>query len=140
MYLACMPHRTAPQKPIGELSNKWSAARVYAGTIARSADAPRAAMIDRRRAPPIMSLPKRIARADMTTRTVSLVFALGLIACATCCTAIDAYSSGNPQPAMLKQPGRYASAACFYSDVSGTDRVIGGRVLHWCGPEPRAVF
>jgi hypothetical protein len=33
----------------------------------------------------------------------------------------------------------YVSGACFYSNEFGTERSIGGRVLHWCGPEPRAV-
>jgi hypothetical protein len=43
---------------------------------------------------------------------------------------------------MVTQKGvpLYTSGSCCYSDRSGTDRTVGGRVIHWYGPERRALF
>jgi hypothetical protein len=50
-------------------------------------------------------------------------------------------SSGGDAPIVTQISATpYAGAACFYSDKSGTDRIVGGRIVHWCGPKPRAVF
>jgi hypothetical protein len=76
----------------------------------------------------------------MTTRTGSLpiarVLMAGVLACTAGCTTIAASGSNTRE----KYADRRAGAACFYSDVSGADRVRGYRVLHWCGPEPKALF
>ena len=76
----------------------------------------------------------------MTPRIASRIIALGFVACAAAgCSAIEV-AGDNPQQAAHNGAARYASAACFYSNVSGADRIVDGRLLHWCGPEPRALF
>jgi hypothetical protein len=80
----------------------------------------------------------------MTTRTGSLLIArvlmAGVLACAAGCTTIAASDSASREQAISKYADRRGGAGCFYSDVSGADRVLGYRVLHWCGPEPKALF
>ena len=80
----------------------------------------------------------------MTTRTGSLLIArtlmAGLLACAAGCTSITASEGYTREQAVSKHADGRAGAACFYSDVSGADRLLGQRVLHWCGPEPKALF
>ena len=80
----------------------------------------------------------------MTPRTGSLpiarVLMAGVLACTAGCTTIAATGSNTREQAIPKYADQRAGAACFYSDVSGADRVRGYRVLHWCGPEPKALF
>jgi hypothetical protein len=85
----------------------------------------------------------------MTTRTRSLPIAPGLVApgLVVClmagmagCTTIAASDSNAPGQVVSTHADRHGSAACFYSDTSGADRILGQRVLHWCGPEPKALF
>ena len=65
---------------------------------------------------------------------------LALTACAVAgCSTID-LSDGDIRPTAHKGAARYTSSSCFYSDASGVDRVVGSRIVHWCGPEPRALF
>jgi hypothetical protein len=77
----------------------------------------------------------------MPRKTVPLILALGLLAGATAgCSPSDVSSSGySPQAAQRIVPA-YVGTSCFYSDVSGMDRIVGGRVFRWCGPEPKALF
>ncbi len=77
----------------------------------------------------------------MPQKTVPLILALGVIASAAAgCSPIQASGSGNlPQAAQITA-APYVRASCFYSDVSGADRTVAGRVLNWCGPEPKALF
>jgi hypothetical protein len=51
---------------------------------------------------------------------------------------------GSPPPSLgsnnQSSPGSgsaYASGGCFYSNGSAAERHVAGRVLNWCGPEPR---
>jgi hypothetical protein len=80
----------------------------------------------------------------MTTRTRSLPIAPGLVVCLMAgmagCTTIAASDSNAPGQIVSTHADRHGSAACFYSDASGADRILGQRVLHWCGPEPKALF
>jgi hypothetical protein len=77
--------------------------------------------------------------ALMTASRASVIIALGIFAMTAGCSSIR--NSGGDAPIVTqKSAPPYASAACFYSDKSGADRIVGGRVVHWCGPKPRAVF
>jgi hypothetical protein len=78
--------------------------------------------------------PRQPRRAPMPRMTVPLILALGVVAGAAAgCSRIQASGSGNlPQAAQITA-APYVRASCFYSDVSGTDRIVGGRVLNWCG-------
>jgi hypothetical protein len=78
-------------------------------------------------------------RSSITARRASVIISLGMFALTAGCSSI--LTSGGDGPIVTqKSAPPYASAACFYSDKSGTDRIAGGRVVHWCGPKPRAVF
>ena len=69
-----------------------------------------------------------------------MIFALSFVAsAATGCSTIEAPGSTSPQ-AMQERPSPYAKTGCFYSDISGKDRISGDRVFHWCGPKPKALF
>jgi hypothetical protein len=77
--------------------------------------------------------------ALMTAPRASVIIALGILAMTAGCSSIR--NSGVDAPIVTPMSAMpYAGAACFYSDKSGTDRIVGGRVVHWCGPKPRAVF
>ena len=76
----------------------------------------------------------------MPRMTAPLIVALGLLAFAAAgCSAIEASGNGNLVQAQ-KAGALQVRTSCFYSDVSGTDRFVGGRVVRWCGPEPKALF
>jgi hypothetical protein len=77
--------------------------------------------------------------ALMTAPRASVIIALGMFAMTAGCSSIGTVGGDAPIVTQKSAPP-YASAACFYSDKSGTDRIVGGRVVHWCGPKPRAVF
>ena len=55
------------------------------------------------------------------------------------CSSAPAPGAGDPS-LVQKSSNPYANGTCFYSNVSATDRTAGGRLFHWCGPEPRALF
>jgi hypothetical protein len=77
--------------------------------------------------------------ALMIAPRASVIIALGIFAMTPGCGSIR--SSGGDAPIVTQISATpYAGAACFYSDKSGTDRIVGGRIVHWCGPKPRAVF
>jgi hypothetical protein len=77
--------------------------------------------------------------ALMIAPRASVIIALGIFAMTAGCGSIR--SSGGDAPIVTQISATpYAGAACFYSDKSGTDRIVGGRIVHWCGPKPRAVF
>ena len=77
----------------------------------------------------------------MPRMTGPLILALSVVACAAAgCSPIEASGSGNPPQAAHMTAAPYVRASCFYSDVSGTDHIVGGRVANWCGPEPKALF
>jgi len=75
----------------------------------------------------------------VTARTASLIVGLGFVAFTTACSS--ALAPGGADPRLVqKSSNPYANGTCFYSNVSATDRTAGGRLFHWCGPEPRALF
>src|SRR5258707_9473477 len=102
----------------------------------------------------ISDFPTQTTRAEMTTRTRPLPLAPGLVApglvapgLVVClmagmagCTTIAASDGNAPGQVVSTHAHRHGSAACFYSAPSGADRILGLRVLHWCGPEPKALF
>jgi hypothetical protein len=66
-------------------------------------------------------------------------YCVGYFAMTAGCGSIR--SSGGDAPIVTQISATpYGGAPCFYSDKSGTDRIVGGRIVHWCGPKPRAVF
>jgi len=76
-------------------------------------------------------------RATMTARTGSKILALGLVACAAIsCSPVPVAVGGSP-PGAVKTSAKRSGSNCFYSNGAATDRIVKGRVLRWCGPEPR---
>jgi hypothetical protein len=75
----------------------------------------------------------------MRYRNSGLVISLVIAACTAGCTSLPAPGAGD-RPQVQSTSHSSVRVACFYSDRSGADRLAGGRVVHWCGPEPRAVF
>jgi hypothetical protein len=76
-------------------------------------------------------------RATMTARSGSKILALGIVACTvSSCTPVPIAVGGTPPSAVQASAGRSGST-CFYSNRVATDRIVMGRVLRWCGPEPR---
>jgi hypothetical protein len=55
------------------------------------------------------------------------------------CSSVTPLTGANPRQPVEEIASSHAGDACFYSNDFGTERNIAGRVLHWCGPEPRAV-
>jgi hypothetical protein len=75
----------------------------------------------------------------MRYRDPRLVLSLLVAACtAGCGSALEPGGRDRSQVQSSTYPP--AHTACFYSDRSGADRLASDRVIHWCGPEPRAVF
>jgi hypothetical protein len=72
----------------------------------------------------------------MRYRNSGLVISLVVAACTAGCSSLPAPGAGD-RPQIQSSADPSAQAACFYSDRSGTDRLAGGRVVHWCGPEPK---
>jgi len=77
-------------------------------------------------------------RASIAARRTPVIISFGILAMTAGCSLVPSPAGGGAIVTQQSAPS-YASA-CFYSDRSGTDRIAGGRVIHWCGPEPRAVF
>ncbi len=75
----------------------------------------------------------------MWRRNSGRVISLLAAACVAACSAAPGPGAGD-RPAAQNHTHPSTGAACFYSDSSGADRLAGGRVIHWCGPEPRPVF
>jgi hypothetical protein len=75
-------------------------------------------------------------RASIPSPRSFAIAAFGIAALATACSPIPRLNEAAPRQ-VPKSTSSYANGACFYSDVSGTDRMASGRVLHWCGPEPK---
>jgi hypothetical protein len=78
----------------------------------------------------------RSSQMTMRYRNSGLVISLVVAACTAGCSSLPAPGAGD-RPQIQSSA---AHAACFYSDRSGADRLAGGRVVHWCGPEPKALF
>jgi hypothetical protein len=55
------------------------------------------------------------------------------------CSSVASLTGANARQPVEDIASSRAGDACFYSNDFGTERSIAGRVLHWCGPEPRAV-
>jgi hypothetical protein len=81
----------------------------------------------------------RTIQGLVTARTASLIVGLGFVAFTAACSSVLAPGSADPR-LVQKSSNPYASGSCFYSNLSATDRTAGGRMFHWCGPEPRALF
>jgi hypothetical protein len=63
--------------------------------------------------------------------------ALSIVAVAfAACSVTPAPVARVAQLGVNPNSGGYS---CYFADGGGTDRVVGGRTLHWCGPVPRAV-
>jgi hypothetical protein len=75
----------------------------------------------------------------MRYRISGLVISLVVAACTAGCSSLPAPGAGD-RPQIQSSVDPSAQSACFYSDRSGADRLAGGRVVHWCGPEPKALF
>ena len=77
-------------------------------------------------------------RQAMNLASLILVFGfVGAIA-AGCSSPVPSLGANAYQP-RPNAGGAYASGSCFYSNDFGAERTSAGHVLHWCGPEPRAV-
>src|SRR4029077_4795750 len=75
-------------------------------------------------------------RQPKTINIASMVLVWSFIAGAAAgCSSVSSLTDVR-QP-MENSTALYVSGACFYSNEFGTERSIGGGVLHWCGPEPR---
>ena len=76
-------------------------------------------------------------RATTTARTGSKILALGLVAFnAISCSPVPAAVGGTP-PSAVRISANRSGSTCFYSNGAATDRTVKGRLLRWCGPEPR---
>jgi len=51
-----------------------------------------------------------------------VIAAFGVVALATACSPIPRSGEADPRP-VQKSTSPYASGSCFYSDISGTDRM-----------------
>jgi hypothetical protein len=75
-------------------------------------------------------------RATMTARAGSKILALGLVAfTAVSCSPVPV-AVGGP-PGAVQTSAKRSGGTCFYSNGVAADRIVKGRLLHWCGPEPR---
>jgi hypothetical protein len=76
-------------------------------------------------------------RATMTARTASKLLALGLVALTAISCSPVAVAVGGTSPSAVRTSANHSGSTCFYSNGVATDRTVKGRVLRWCGPEPR---
>jgi len=77
----------------------------------------------------------------MRRLTASSILAVGLLACAAAGCSVTETTDNRYSPQAVQQAAApQVRTSCFYSDISGVDRIVGGRVLNWCGPEPKALF
>jgi hypothetical protein len=75
-------------------------------------------------------------RAAMTARTASKLLALGLVALtAISCSPVPVAVGGTPSAVHIS--ANRSGSTCFYSNSVATDRTVKGRILRWCGTEPR---
>jgi len=89
-----------------------------------------------RRPSPFTSRFVQERRASIHCARRFAIAVFGVVALVTACSPIPRSSEADARP-VQKSTSPYGSESCFYSDVSGADRVTGGRVLHWCGPKPK---
>lgn len=82
---------------------------------------------------------KRMPRAPVIVRCSFAMAVLGIATLTAACGPVPS-SAGAESGSAQKNAIPHNKADCFYSDFLGTDRVVAGRVLHWCGPEPKALF
>jgi hypothetical protein len=76
----------------------------------------------------------------ITARRVLPIAALSIVVVAAAgCNPVRAPVAGSGQGAAQYGVSPADSYSCYFADARGEDRVIAGRVLHWCGPVPRAV-
>jgi hypothetical protein len=61
------------------------------------------------------------------------IVAFGVVACNSVQTPAFNPGQGAAQ-AGVNPSDRYS---CYFADDGGADRVVAGRMLHWCGPVPR---
>ncbi len=77
---------------------------------------------------------QRFAKWTRRAPILAVIGILGVVALTAACSAIPSDADAR---LIQQRASPYGNGSCFYSDVSGADRIVNGRVFHWCGPKPK---